>query len=302
MLKAIGSCEYEGCSAEFCDAHGIRLKAMKEVRKLRVQLTNAVNTVIPEANICVDPKMAPPDDIQAKLLRQIVLAGLADHVARKYPEMLAASSDANRKKYKNAYQCPELEEPVFIHPTSILYKERPEFVVYQHITETSKMYMKGITAVEPEWLPLFASSHVTFSEPMENPPPEFDSEKGQVMCYMKGTFGHCAWELPISLLEYPTGLEKIKWFAKFFLEGKVFPKLRKFSSDLLSLPSTMVKTWAKLQPRTEVLLKALVSERVDSKELLVKMWQKQPKYLLSAMKEWIPQSKHDELELTWPPV
>ena len=42
----------------------------------------AVNTVIPEANICVDPKMKPPDDIQAKLLRQIVLAGLGDHVAR----------------------------------------------------------------------------------------------------------------------------------------------------------------------------------------------------------------------------
>ena len=41
MLKAVGSSEYEGCSAEFCEAHGIRLKAMKEVRKLRVQLTNA---------------------------------------------------------------------------------------------------------------------------------------------------------------------------------------------------------------------------------------------------------------------
>ena len=41
MLKAVGSCEYEGCSPEFCEAHGIRLKAMKEVRKLRVQLTNA---------------------------------------------------------------------------------------------------------------------------------------------------------------------------------------------------------------------------------------------------------------------
>ena len=41
MLKAVGSCEYEGCTPAFCEAHGIRLKAMKEVRKLRVQLTNA---------------------------------------------------------------------------------------------------------------------------------------------------------------------------------------------------------------------------------------------------------------------
>ena len=41
MLKAVGSAEYEGSTSEFCNAHGIRQKAMKEVRKLRVQLTNA---------------------------------------------------------------------------------------------------------------------------------------------------------------------------------------------------------------------------------------------------------------------
>lgn len=70
--------------------------------------------------------------------------------------MLASSSDANRKKYKNAYQTPDLEEPVFIHPTSVLYKERPEFVVYQQITETSKVYMKGeeTKIVEGEYIHL----------------------------------------------------------------------------------------------------------------------------------------------------
>ena len=86
---------------------------------------------------------------------------------------------------------------------------------------------------------------MTVSEPMENPPPEYDSKTGQVKCYMKGTFGHCAWELPTTLLDYPTGLEKIKWFARFLLEGKVCPKFAKFSLELLSMPSTMVKTWAK---------------------------------------------------------
>lgn len=42
----------------------------------------SVNTVIDNANLCVDPKLDPPNDLQAKLLRQIVLAGLADHVAK----------------------------------------------------------------------------------------------------------------------------------------------------------------------------------------------------------------------------
>ena len=40
LLKAVGSCEYEGFSLEFCDKFSLRPKAMKEIRKLRMQLTN----------------------------------------------------------------------------------------------------------------------------------------------------------------------------------------------------------------------------------------------------------------------
>lgn len=36
-----------------------------------------------------------------------------------------------------------MDEPVFIYPTSALFKKLPEFVVYQEIMETTKMYMKG---------------------------------------------------------------------------------------------------------------------------------------------------------------
>jgi len=41
VLKAIGGCEFAGCSSEFCKTHGLQLKAMKEIRKLRSQLTNS---------------------------------------------------------------------------------------------------------------------------------------------------------------------------------------------------------------------------------------------------------------------
>lgn len=43
MLKAVGSCEYAGGTVGFCEANGIRYKAMKEIRKLRTQLTNSGN-------------------------------------------------------------------------------------------------------------------------------------------------------------------------------------------------------------------------------------------------------------------
>lgn len=73
-------------------------------------------------------------------------------------------------------------------------------------------------------------------------------------------------------MDYPDGLERYKLFARFLLEGQVCPKLKQHSSYLLSNPSIMMKTWAKLQPRTEALLGALVSERVDCRDVLLSSW------------------------------
>jgi hypothetical protein len=38
---------------------------MKEIRKLRAQLTSAVNAVIADTNLCIDPKLDPSSDVQA---------------------------------------------------------------------------------------------------------------------------------------------------------------------------------------------------------------------------------------------
>ena len=53
LLKAIGACEFAGCTSEFCKAHGLRLKAMKEIRKLRSQLTNTGMCVFVCVFVCV---------------------------------------------------------------------------------------------------------------------------------------------------------------------------------------------------------------------------------------------------------
>jgi len=47
-----------------------------------VDVDFVVNSLIPSANLILDPALKPPGDLQAKLLRQIVLSGLGDHVAR----------------------------------------------------------------------------------------------------------------------------------------------------------------------------------------------------------------------------
>jgi len=45
-------------------------------------LLTVVNSLIPSADLVLGPTLKPPGDVQAKLLRQVVLSGLGDHVAR----------------------------------------------------------------------------------------------------------------------------------------------------------------------------------------------------------------------------
>ncbi|KAJ0068081.1 hypothetical protein NL108_015563, partial [Boleophthalmus pectinirostris] len=272
MLGAVGACEFAGSTPKFCEENGLRYKAMVEIRRLRGQLTNAVNAVCPEVGVFVDPKMAPPTEHQVVCLRQIVLAGLGDHLARR-----VQAEDILDPKWKNGYKTPLLDDPVFIHPTSALFKTLPDFVVYQEIMETSKMYMKGVSAVEAQWVPQFLMQYCHFDSPLDSPAPWFCPSTGTVRCQRSSTFFRVGWQLPAVEMEYPEGLEKYKLFAKFLLEGQVCPKLKMHCVHLLSNPSIMLKSWAKLQPRTETLLNALVSVRVDCRDQLMTLWKSDEK-------------------------
>ncbi|KAK3913986.1 putative ATP-dependent RNA helicase kurz [Frankliniella fusca] len=304
LLRAVGAAEYaavQGDLLDFCTKNGLRHKAIVEIRKLRVQLTNEVNLNVTDLNLSVDPNMSPPTDMQAKLLRQVLLSGLVDQVAKRVdPEELKEGED--KRKWKHAYQIPEMESPVFMHSSSVLRKELPEWVVYQEIYETNKTYMRGVTAIEPEWLPVFAPGLCNISEPKMDPPPRYDAESDRLLCHVSSTFGRSGWPLPIMELDFPSTLDRYKWFARFLLEGCVFSKLAQFSKVLLSTPGTMVKTWANLQPRTEVLLKALVSKELDSASKLRNVWKKEPNYLLEAYKKWLPESAHPKAIALWPPL
>ncbi|XP_040843074.1 probable ATP-dependent RNA helicase DHX37 [Ochotona curzoniae] len=297
LLGAVGACEYAGCSPQFCESNGLRYKAMLEIRRLRGQLTTAVNAVCPEAGLFVDPKMQPPTESQVTYLRQIVTAGLGDHLARR-----VQSEELLDERGRNGYKTPLLDDPVFIHPSSVLFRELPEFVVYQEIVETTKMYMKGVSAVEAEWIPALLPSYCQFDKPLEEPAPAYCPEKGRVLCHRASVFYRVGWPLPAVQVDFPEGLDRYKHFARFLLEGQVFCKLATFRSCLLSSPNTMLKTWARLQPRTETLLSALVAEQADCRDAVLAAWRKNPRYLLAQYCEWLPQAMHADVEKAWPPT
>ena len=57
-----------------------------------------VNAVCPEVGVFVDSKMAPPTESQVICLRQVLLAGLGDHLARRIRE-----EEILDPKWRNGY-------------------------------------------------------------------------------------------------------------------------------------------------------------------------------------------------------
>lgn len=324
LLKAVGAAEFshsQGKLQEFCDENGLRMKAIKEIRKLRVQLTNDINLNVPNLNLTVDPKMEPLSDQQAKMLRQILMSGLGDQVARKIPDDELKLKE-QKHKLKYAYQIPDLEDPVHMHSCSILRKKQPEWVVYQEVYETkngetTKMFIRGITAVEPDWLLKFASGLCNYGKALEEPEPRYENDK--IICHVKATFGRSGWPLPISEVEMPESLDKYRHFARFLLNGEVCGKLLEFKENLLSSPSTMTKSWSKLMPRTEMMINALAQRQVDSKEKLLVELKTNPncknfpeifspvsyyfsRFLVDLLKQyltWVPEALHHKVTTTW---
>ena len=162
------------------------------------------------------------------------------------------------------------------------------------------MYMRGVTAIEPQWLPDFCPLDCNLSKPLSDREPFYDSDKGQIMTFRTGTFGERGWPLPLIKTVHPTVSERTKYFAKFFLEGQVIPELKDFQDKLLSAPVAMIKTWGTLHSkRTKPLFEALLGEEVDSKEKFLQCLKNNPKFLLNQYLNWLDEDFHKEVRKVW---
>ncbi|KPI98867.1 putative ATP-dependent RNA helicase kurz [Papilio xuthus] len=137
------------------------------------------------------------------------------HSVRHVPHTVRNITGEDKRKFKYAYHCAELEEPVHLHSESILRQCIPEWVVYQELYETGaearrKMVMRNVTAIEPEWLPVYVPQLCNLGEPLTDTEPRYDEISGRVRCSFKGTFGKACWELPVVEIDYPDKIERYR--------------------------------------------------------------------------------------------
>jgi len=294
LIQAVIEAEINGYCPEFCYSVGLRHKAMLEIKRLRKQLAGEVMKILPAETDLMQPNMQAPNQTQARLLQQLLLAGSPNLVARRVP--------LEEGGLKGGYRAGAMEQQVFIHQASVHTLDAPTWVVYQELFEVKdKIVMRGVTEISPEWLPIFCPDLCNMGEPLADPPPRYCTSTGMILASYKGTFGPCAWPLPITEKEMSSSLEKFKWFGRCLLEGQVATSLSQFTSSMLSNPLIMVKSWSNLQKRTELLVKELARENVDNGNKLSEVWREKPKYLLQAYLSWLPEVLHSDVTKMWPP-
>jgi len=114
----------------WCRENFIDGKTMKTVRQIRNQLKELCHKLeIPLTSSKQD---------QYKSLRKSLCSGLFFNSAER-------QSDGT---YVTLMQ----KTIVHIHPSSVLFREKPSFVVFNELVETSKRYMRGLCVVDPLWL------------------------------------------------------------------------------------------------------------------------------------------------------
>ncbi|KAI8912419.1 putative ATP-dependent RNA helicase [Gorgonomyces haynaldii] len=230
LLKAVGAYQAEQKRNRdlvvFCKKHFLRPKAMQETVMLMQQLFSILDVK--------ERQLLPPSKEDQKRLKQIILTGYPDHVARLDPTK--KSGKLGLPIYQTMLGDPSDE--FVIHASSSLYRERPApaWIVYDSveakqetigITETiethgnpNKKFLKNVTAIEPLWLGRQQTNFLSRGRILEQPEPEYAVEKDQIVGYYYPTYGPKFWDLGLSLLPLPFE-DAVTWFLVHLLRGNI---------------------------------------------------------------------------------
>eukprot|EP00002_Diphylleia_rotans_P002273 TRINITY_DN1144_c0_g1_i3.p1 TRINITY_DN1144_c0_g1~~TRINITY_DN1144_c0_g1_i3.p1 ORF type:complete len:304 (-),score=50.16 TRINITY_DN1144_c0_g1_i3:907-1818(-) len=265
---------------------------MKEIQNLRSQLTQLVAVVCKEEMAPME-KLLPPTQEQETLMKQIILAGHPDRVAK-----IAIETRGTRL---SAYMPSEGDAHAFIHPTSNLASEKHTYVVYNEIVETSKPFMKGVTAVDPKWFARLCPALCTIGKPLETPPGKYEAKEDQVICYAEPSFGKHSWVLPVQPVPHPPSNDIYKIFSRALLEGEIVSQFKRLEQYLNAKPTIITnRKWT--QNKITNLWSPLAKQGICSKAALIAMWNKDQRFLLNAITEWYHADAQPILYAMWPPV
>tara|TARA_B110000208_G_scaffold113320_1_gene139471 strand:- start:827 stop:4603 length:3777 start_codon:yes stop_codon:yes gene_type:complete len=345
QLRVVGAFDFEGARQrgygsqgrvrKWCKEHMVRYKTLREMQSLRLQLRRVVESASGSGSRSAASAAlsVPPSAAQELLLQKIAVSGMLDRVARRVRTTEARGQAGYRACDGN------ILTPMFIHRRSAAhpahrgtgrtkFADFPEWVAYLELiqakampgsTEPGRVYMRGVTVVDPTWLGALAlgtplchgvAPHdvhrgvvVSTSEScvLEVPPPRYDAELDAVRGFATAAYGDHGWLLPAQSALLPPGRLRVRWFGRCLLEGQVVPAFRtltpllRLSAALLCPPAAAGGVHdggsrrVALHPRAAKLVARLVAAEppIDSLALLTQAWARDANFLKAELKAWV---------------
>ncbi|XP_047332308.1 probable pre-mRNA-splicing factor ATP-dependent RNA helicase DEAH9 [Impatiens glandulifera] len=119
-------------SSKWCHKNFVNYNAMRKVIEIREQLRRIAHRIGVVLKSC---------DTDMEVVRKAVIAGCFANACR-----LDASS------HNEMYKTFRGSQEVYIHPSSVLFRVNPKWVIYHSIVSTDRQYMRNVISIDPSWL------------------------------------------------------------------------------------------------------------------------------------------------------
>ncbi|GAB4827043.1 ATPdependent RNA helicase [Ancistrocladus abbreviatus] len=121
-----------GKSSKWCHKNFVNYHAMKKVIEIREQLKKTMQRL----GLAIK---SSESDMQ--VVRKAITAGFFANACHLEPY----SHDGKYKTVRSS-------QDVYIHPSSVLFRVNPKWVVYHSLVSTDRRYMRNVISIDPSWL------------------------------------------------------------------------------------------------------------------------------------------------------
>lgn len=143
----------------------INFKAMSRALSIRSHLERYLVRILglsgpKELSTCTEDGQGDPKAITVTI-RKCLVSGYFAQAAK------IAADGTHWISARDAGSGMHTPTKLWMHPTSILFKQMPKWVIFHEVVETGqgKAYMREVTEVDPEWLQELAPHFYTMKRP-----------------------------------------------------------------------------------------------------------------------------------------
>lgn len=127
LFNAFDRCKDTHSQERFANLYYLDLKIMQEILNIRKQLGD----ILSEMNVPILQGGSPDTYIQA------IATGMTQWICKKLPSGLYRSISVHR---------------IVIHPSSVLFRSKPQYIVAGEIFKTSKTFACSVSSIKPAWI------------------------------------------------------------------------------------------------------------------------------------------------------